>query len=140
VHWNSTGRLRRFGVSAGEAAGFSSRNGDRISLRLLQIGDEVPDAAGVRLNNRDRVPVLLTKENKFGLPALETVRLRLCQSKLDIRLVLTSPAPLLQDSVNLSLTRSIDRCMFSFLISQGSCACTRARAPGCGRRARQGAS
>jgi hypothetical protein len=42
--------------------------------------------------------------------------------------------------VNLSLTHSIDRCMFSFLIFQGSCACTRARAPGCGRRARQGAS
>jgi hypothetical protein len=42
--------------------------------------------------------------------------------------------------VNLSLTRSIDRCMFSFLISQGSCACTRARAPGCERRARQGTS
>jgi hypothetical protein len=43
-------------------------------------------------------------------------------------------------SVNLSLTRSIDRCMFSFLIFQGSCACTRARALGCGCRARQGAS
>jgi hypothetical protein len=43
-------------------------------------------------------------------------------------------------SINLSLTRSIDRCMFSFLISQGSCACTRARAPGYGRHARQGAS
>jgi hypothetical protein len=53
-------------------------------------------------------------------------------------------AGLRADYVNLSLTRSIDRCMFSFLISQGisqgSCACTRARASGCGRRARQGAS
>jgi hypothetical protein len=34
------------------------------------------------------------------------------------------PSPILP--VNLSLTRSIVRCMFSFLISQGSCACTRA--------------
>jgi hypothetical protein len=48
----SSHHLRRFGVPAGEAAEFSSRIGARISLGLLQIGDGVPDAAGVSLTVR----------------------------------------------------------------------------------------
>jgi hypothetical protein len=47
----SSHHLHRFGVPAGEAAGFSSRNGARISLGLMQIGDGVRDAAGVSLRS-----------------------------------------------------------------------------------------
>jgi hypothetical protein len=66
VNWNSTGRLLTTSIwgPAGEAAGFSSRNGARISLGLMQIGNGVRDAAGVSLRSGMTLPRKCSEPNR----------------------------------------------------------------------------
>jgi hypothetical protein len=75
THRPSSHHLHQFGVLAGETAGFSSRSGACILLGLLQIGDRVPDAAGVSLTNKQVVllAILILAANFLVTPCLGSV-------------------------------------------------------------------